>query len=104
MISVYLSKDLEDIYLVLKIAEELPLWFTKEALKNMKNDFSKNNLIVCKNNSEAIGFLCYSKLDKSIKILWMGVGKSFQRKGIGGKLLNFLFDEAKKIRIFLNFS
>jgi ribosomal protein S18 acetylase RimI-like enzyme len=99
MIYIRFSRSEGDVNESLKIAEELSLWFTKEALENMKKDFNSDNLIVCKNENEVIGFLCYSKLDKNMKILWMAVRKDFQRKGIGRKLLNFLFNEAKNLGI-----
>ena len=103
MIYICFSKCEEDVKNSLKIAEELSLWFTKEALNNMKKDFSSHNLIVCKNETETVGFLCYSKLnnksDKNMKILWMGVKKEFQRNGIGKRLLNFLVNEAEELGI-----
>ena len=80
----------------LEIAKNLKDWFTPEAIDSMKIDFQVNHLISALENNEVIGFLCYSSYNGSIKILWIGVKKDFQRKGIGFKLLKELEKIANK--------
>ncbi len=81
----------------IKIAKQLKKWFTKDAINNMKVDFSLNNLIVAYNKNKVIGFLCYSSEQGVAKILWMGVNKEYHRQGIGRLLLNQLLKKARKI-------
>ena len=85
-----------DISPSLNIAKELNEWFTKEAIKNMKIDFSINNLIIATEKKEIFGFLCYSSYNSIMQLIWMGIKKDSQRKGIGKTLLKWLVKEAKK--------
>ncbi len=80
----------------LEIAKDLKEWFTPEAIDSMKVDFQVNNLLSVVENNIVIGFICYSSYNGAIKILWIGVKKEFQRKGIGFKLLKELEKIAKK--------
>ena len=83
----------------IRIAEELPEWFSKEGIKNIKTDFKLNNLIVAVENERILGFLCYTSYCGKMHLIWMGVKKNKQRKGIGEKLLRWLEKEAKKLEL-----
>lgn len=72
----------------LNILLDLKEWFTKEAIKKARSQFKKN-LIVAK-DKEVLGFINYKINKKSISILWMGIKRNYQRRGIGRKLLEFL--------------
>ncbi|MBU0957233.1 MAG: GNAT family N-acetyltransferase [Nanoarchaeota archaeon] len=87
-----------DIKKSLDIAKTLKQWFTKEAIKNMKIDFVINNTIIVINKKEVIGFLCYNSDNGIIKLIWIGVEKEHQRKGIGKLMLDYLEKEARKIK------
>ena len=89
------KKDIED---SLSIVEELKEWFTKEAIKNMKVDFTVNNLVVAVEKNKVVGFLCFNYYEGIFKILWMGVKKNLQSSGIGSLLVKWLEKEAKKIK------
>jgi GNAT superfamily N-acetyltransferase len=80
----------------LKIAKNLKEWFSDEGLKNMKTDFNYNTLIVAVDENKTLGFLCYTTISGVIKILWIGVERSHQRKGIGKNLLKYIEKEGKK--------
>ncbi len=88
----------KDCVSALVIARELKEWFTPEAIRNMRLDFSVNNLVVAIEDKEVVGFLCYSSEHGLLKILWIGVSKRNHRKGIGGSLLRWLIREAKRIK------
>jgi N-acetylglutamate synthase-like GNAT family acetyltransferase len=81
----------------LGIAKELKEWFTPEAIKNMKVDFSLNNLIVALEGNKIIGFLCYSTNSGKMQIVWIGVARNQQRKGVGRELLNWIEEKAKEL-------
>ena len=83
----------------LLIARSLKEWFTKEAMENMKVDFYLNNLVVALEKKEVSGFLCYTSNNSIMHIIWFGVRKDSQRKGIGRGLLRWLIKESKKLKI-----
>lgn len=62
----------------------------------MKIDFDFNHLVVAVDDGDVIGFLCYSSNCGKMQLLWMGVKRGLQRKGVGEKLINWLEIEAKK--------
>jgi GNAT superfamily N-acetyltransferase len=62
----------------------------------MRVDFELNSLIVAKENGKVSGFLCYTSYSGKILLMWLGVKKEFQRKGVGQKLLTWLEDEGKR--------
>ncbi len=80
----------------MKVAISLKDWFNEDGLKNMKIDFALNNLVVAKENGKVSGFLCYSSYSGKMLLMWTGVKKEAQRKGVGQKLLKWLEDEGKK--------
>ena len=79
-----------------RIATELKDWFNKEGLKNMKIDFELNNLVVAIENDKVKGFLCYSSYSGKMLLMWMGVERGAQRKGVGQQLLHWLEKEGQK--------
>lgn len=85
----------------IEIARELSEWFSDLAINNMITDFKLNNLVVARDESNVLGFLCYSTYHGKVHLLWMGVKKDSQRKGIGEKLLKWVENEAKKHKIHL---
>jgi len=87
------KKDKEE---AMKVAADLEEWFSEQGLKNMRVDFELNSLIVAKENGKVSGFLCYTSYSGKILLMWMGVKKEFQRKGVGQKLLTWLEDEGKR--------
>lgn len=80
----------------MEVAANLKEWFSEQGLKNMRVDFELNNLIVAKENGKVSGFLCYTSYSGKILLMWMGVKKEFQRKGVGQKLLTWLEDEGRR--------
>jgi len=91
------KKDKEE---SIKIVMKLKDWFSKEGIKNMKIDFNLNNLIVAKETGKVIGFLCYTSNSGKILLLWMGVKKEDQGKGVGQTLLKWLEKEGKKLGLY----
>ena len=83
----------------LEIARDLKEWFTKEAFKNMKIDFKVNNLVVGVDSGEVVGFLCYNSKDGIMNLVWLGVKRKFQRRGIGSNFLKWLIKESKKLGV-----
>jgi len=83
----------------LKIASELKEWFTPEGLKNIKTDFDMNHVIVALEKSKVIGFLCYTSYSGKMLLLWMGVKRDYQRKGVGKALLSHLENLSKKLNL-----
>lgn len=83
----------------LLIAKELKQWFTEEGQKNMRVDFIFNNVVVAKEKTEVVGFLCYSTYCGKILLMWMGVKKESQRQKVGETLIFWLEKEAKKFGI-----
>ncbi|EKE06998.1 MAG: GCN5-related N-acetyltransferase [uncultured bacterium] len=81
----------------LKIANDLKDWFNKEGLKNMKIDFELNSVVVAKEDKQVLGFLCYTSYCGKMLLMWMGIKKEKQRKGIGQQLLKWLENESKKL-------
>jgi ribosomal-protein-alanine N-acetyltransferase len=87
------KKDREE---AIKIATNLKDWFDEIGLRYMKIDFQLNNLFAAKENGQVLGFLCYSSYCGKMLLIWMGVRREYQRKGIGQKLLNWLEREGRK--------
>lgn len=81
----------------LKLASELKEWFTPEGVKNISIDFEMNSVIVAKEKKEVVGFLCYTSFSGKMLLLWMGVKKGNQRKGIGKALLAHLEKICKEL-------
>ena len=81
----------------LKLASNLKDWFNKEGLKNMKIDFELNSVVVAKEDKKVLGFLCYTSYCGKMLLMWMGIKKEKQRKGIGQQLLKWLENESKKL-------
>ena len=79
-----------------EIAESLKEWFNKEGIKNIRTDFKLNNLVVAVNKGKISGFLCYTTYCGKMLLIWMGIKKDVQGKGIGERLLLWLEKEAKK--------
>jgi len=90
----------KDIIESLKIANDLKEWFDNNAReKNMPLDFKLNNLIVAVEGKSVIGFLCYTSYSGKMLLVWMGVKRDYQRKGIGKILLDWLIKEAKRLKL-----
>jgi len=81
----------------LKIASDLKDWINEEGLKNMKIDFELNSVVVAKEDKKVLGFLCYTSYCGKMLLMWMGIKKEKQRKGIGQQLLKWLENESKKL-------
>jgi N-acetylglutamate synthase-like GNAT family acetyltransferase len=82
----------------LKIAESLKEWFNEEGIKSMRIDLKINKTIVAEENEKIVGFLSYISEGGFIKINWIGVTKNFQRKGIGGRMINWLEKDARNLK------
>ncbi len=83
---------------IIKIAEELPEYFTCDAIKQIQKDLVKCGYMT-ENDEKVIGFIIYDFKDKKCLIKWMAVRKDKQRKGIGKKLIEKLIDICKKNNI-----
>ena len=79
------------------VATTLKDWFNTKGLKNMNIDFELNSLIVAKEGDKVLGFLCYSSYCGKMLLIWMGVVREAQRKGVGSKLLSWLENEANTL-------
>ena len=79
----------------IKIAQNLKEWFNKKGLNNMKIDFKLNNLVVARDKDKVSGFLCYTSNCGKMQLIWMGVKRDAQERGIGKKLLKWLEKESK---------
>lgn len=84
----------------LRIAESLKEWFNKDGMKSMKIDFAMNHVIVAKEKEKVLGFLSYTTYSGKMLLLWMGVRKQSQRLGVGKDLLNWLVEEARRLRLY----
>ena len=84
----------------LAIARELKEWFNKEGIKNMKIDFNLNNLVVGIIKNKVVGFLCYTSYCGKMQLIWLGIKRDIQRKGISNKFLRWLEREAKRLRLY----
>lgn len=84
----------------LGIAKELKEWFSKEGIKNINIDLKLNNVVVVADGKKVIGFLCYTSYSGRMQLIWIGIKKNFQRKGIGEKLLKWLENESRKLRLY----
>lgn len=89
-----LTKHASHIKETLEIAISLPEYFTKEAIKNMEDDFKKDYLIIAEDASIE-GFLCFGIRQNRYELLWMAVKKDKQSQGIGKSLLKFLIQHLK---------
>lgn len=87
----------KDIKESIKIARDLKEWFTNEAVKNMKIDFSVNNLVVVAEKKKVLGFLCYSSYNSIMHLIWLGIRRNLQRKGVGKLLLDWLIKKSKRL-------
>lgn len=85
-----------DLREIISIAKELKEWFTKEAVENMKIDFKINNCVVATDLNKIVGFAFYFSEYGKIKIIWLGVKKNNQRKGVGFALVKWIENVAKK--------
>jgi FMN phosphatase YigB (HAD superfamily) len=74
---------------IIEIAKNLPEWFTKEALVQIKKDCEDFEFIT-EGESSIDGFLIYEIKDKKCFIKWMAVKRDIQCKGIGRKLIQNL--------------
>ena len=91
------SKEKEQ---ALKIAKLLPEWFDDIGIKSLETDFKMNHVIVAIENKDVLGFLCYSSYGGRMLLMWLGVKKSLQRRGIGKELLSWLEKEAKRLGLY----
>lgn len=80
------------------IAQELKEWFTQEAIQNMKIDFLLNNVVTAIYKKKIVGFLCYNSRNGKVIILWMGIKRKYQHRGIGKLLLEWLVDKTKRLK------
>src|SRR3989338_1990739 len=82
------------------IAKSLKEWFNKDGIKSMAIDFKMNHLMVAIEKEKVLGFLSYTTYSGKMLLLWMGVKKDLQRKGVGKALLNSLLKESKKLKLY----
>jgi len=83
----------------IQIAQNLKEWFTKDGIKHMKTDFEHNKVLLAKEQNKTKGFLCYTTDNGTMKLIWLGIKKEEQNKGIGKKLLEKAEKEAKKYEL-----
>jgi len=84
----------------IKIAKDLKEWFNETGIKNIKTDFELNNVIIATEKNKVIGFLCYTSYCGKMLLIWMGVKRDCQKKGIGKLLLNHLEKIAKNLNLY----
>ncbi|MDP3728132.1 MAG: GNAT family N-acetyltransferase [bacterium] len=82
------------------IAKSLKEWFNKDGIKNMALDFRMNHCIVAIEKEKVLGFLSYTTYSGKMLLLWMGVKRDLQRKGVGKYLLDWLVKESKKLKLY----
>ena len=79
----------------LKIAQGLKEWFNENGLKNIETDLFFDNLVVAVEGGETVGFACYGSYCGIMQLIWLGVERNHQGKGIGTALLKWVEDEAR---------
>lgn len=86
-----------DKYIVdaLRIARGLKEWFNSNGLKSIETDLFFDNLAVAVEGSETVGFACYGSYDGIMQLIWLGVERNHQGKGVGTALLKWVEDEAR---------
>ena len=91
------AKSKQDYAQAMTIAKDLKEWFNKDGIKAMKVDFAFNPLVVATDKEKVVGFLSYTCYDSIMRLIWIGVSKEYQRKGIGKALVDWLATESKKL-------
>ncbi|MSR86335.1 GNAT family N-acetyltransferase [Candidatus Woesearchaeota archaeon] len=91
------KKDKTD---AMTIAKSLKEWFNKDGLKSMALDFKMNHLIIAVEEEKVLGFLSYTTYSGKMLLMWMGVKRGTQRKGVGKELVDWLVKESKRLKLY----
>jgi ribosomal protein S18 acetylase RimI-like enzyme len=83
----------------INLAEGLPEWFDRVGMESLRVDLEMNHLVVAVEKNEIVGFSCYSSYGGRMILMWFGVKKEYHRKGIGKKLLDWIEEESKKLKL-----
>ncbi len=86
----------EDIDEIIKIEKEIfsNPWSKKMFQNELENPFGGAYVIT--NNKSILGYITYWEIIDEIYITNIGVKKELQKKGLGGKLINLIFNKAKE--------
>lgn len=80
----------EDLQPILKIAHQLPQFFTAKGLELIRIDLQSQKGFVYRSNDRIVGFITYFSNQGIGEIGWMGVLPDHQSQGLGSKLLQNL--------------
>ncbi len=75
---------------VLKIAQELPDFFTEKGISAINADLENQNGLIYRHQDQVVGFLMYFSYQANLQIGWMGILPKYQDQGFGKKLLQAL--------------
>lgn len=64
-------------------------------------EYETSRILVAKNSDEVVGYITYSVVLDEVQIANVATHPEHRRKGIGEKLLTFLYDEAKAENMFV---
>jgi ribosomal-protein-alanine N-acetyltransferase len=85
--------DIEEVIRLEKLCFSDP-WSKSSFEHELINRFSVP--LVVKSNTRIVGYLCLWHIYEQMEIATIGVSPEFRRKGIGGKMMNWILKEAKK--------
>ena len=72
----------------LEIAKNLPDYFNEKGLLQISKDVKRHHLFGVFIGKKMVGFATYKKVNRDVlEITWLGISLEFQRRGIGGKLV-----------------
>ncbi len=74
----------------MRIGENLPEFFDKTGLKQMRRSLSKDLLYLAIKDGRVVGFVTIEEESKGAEISWLAVEPTQQGEGIGSNLLNFI--------------
>lgn len=86
----------------LRIARNLPQYFTQDATKNLSKDISTHQLFVAVDSSEVRGFIILIQKSPFVaEISWLAVHPEHQHKGYGSSLVEFIATKLKNTGVKL---
>ncbi|QNU66218.1 GNAT family N-acetyltransferase [Ruminiclostridium herbifermentans] len=72
-------------------------WFTPDVLDEIKRDLLFHDVICIDVRGEVLSFLIFTSWEGAIQITLMGTKLDYRGKGLGSKLIEYLFVYVKKL-------